>query len=59
MESEPGPIFIFNTDNTYLMLDPVGDDLAISRSERCGDAGIEYGTYTLSDNALHINSIIS
>ena len=57
-KAEAGPIFIFNTDNTYLMLDPVGDDLAISESERCGDAGIEYGTYTLSDNTLRINSII-
>ncbi|KGT47322.1 hypothetical protein [Acinetobacter sp. HR7] len=57
-KAEAGPIFIFNTDNTYLMLDPVGDDLAISESERCGDAGIEYGTYTLSGNTLRINSII-
>ncbi|MEX5444273.1 hypothetical protein WCE14_13030 [Acinetobacter schindleri] len=57
-EAAAGPIFVFNANNTYFMLDPVGDELAETEYDKCGDPGIEFGNYTIENNILHIDNII-
>ncbi|ATO18282.1 hypothetical protein BS636_00615 [Acinetobacter sp. LoGeW2-3] len=54
-QSPASHIFIFNSNNTYFLLDPVGDDQVEAGDTPCGDAGIEYGKYRVLDNKLYID----
>lgn len=54
-QSPASHIFIFNANNTYLLLDPVGDDQVEPGDTPCGGPGIEYGKYRVLDNKLYID----
>lgn len=54
-QSPSSHIFIFNANNTYFLIDPVGDDQVEPGDTPCGSAGIEYGKYRVLDNKLYID----
>lgn len=54
-QSATDHLFIFNANNTYFLLDPVGDDQPDEEGS-CGDPGIEFGKYQVRDNKLYIDS---
>lgn len=52
--------FLFLGNGKYLMIDPVGDDdYAEPDDPKCGDAGLEYGSYTLAGGVLTASAIIA
>lgn len=52
--------FLFLANGKYLMIDPIGDDeYAEPEDPKCGDAGLEYGAYTLAGGVLTISGIIT
>lgn len=51
-------IFAFLPNNTYYMLDPIGDDRVEQDEEPCGGPGVELGTYELVNNYVKVKSII-
>lgn len=48
-----GPIFFFNTNNTYFMLDSIGD----TSVNTCGGPGIEFGEYQYTNNVLKATKV--
>ena len=50
-------LFVFKTDNTYTLIDAVGDDQVEAGETPCGGPGIEYGTYQLQNGKLFVNAI--
>lgn len=50
-------LFVFNPDNTYIMVDAVGDELRIGGTS-CGGPGIEYGKYRVQDGKLFVDNIL-
>lgn len=48
-------LFVFNSNGTYIMVDPIGDDQVEEGDEPCGGPGIEYGKYRVSNNKLFID----
>lgn len=48
------PLFVFKGDNTYIMVDPIGD----KSQYRCGGPGVEYGKYSYLNGNLSSNTIM-
>lgn len=48
------PLFVFKGDNTYIMVDPIGDE----SQNRCGGPGVEYGKYSYLNGNLSSNTIM-
>lgn len=52
--------FLFLADGRYLMLDPVGDDeYSEPEDPKCGDAGIEFGRYSLTGGVFTASGVIA
>lgn len=52
-------LFVFNPDNnTYIMVDAVGDDQVEVGETPCGVPGIEYGKYRVQDGKLFVDNIL-
>lgn len=52
-------LFVFNLDNnTYIMVDAVGDDQVEVGETPCGGPGIEYGKYRVQDGKLFVDNIL-
>ena len=52
-------LFVFNPDNnTYIMVDAVGDDQVEVGEMPCGGPGIEYGKYRVQDGKLFVDNIL-
>lgn len=53
-------VFIFFADNTYVMLDPVGDDEGDlpNAPPPCGKPGVESGKYKFANNELTFSDLI-
>ena len=52
-------IFVFNSNNTFIMVDAIGDDQPDPYDGPCGGPGIEYGRYQLRDNKLFVTTPLS
>lgn len=48
------PLFVFKGDNTYIMVDPIGDE----SQYHCGGPGVEYGKYSYLNGNLSSNTIM-
>lgn len=48
-------LFVFNSNGTYIMVDPIGDDQIEEGEQGCGGPGIEYGKYRVANNKLFID----
>ncbi|WP_228278733.1 hypothetical protein [Acinetobacter indicus] len=52
-------LFVFNPDNnTYIMVDAVGDDQVEVGETPCGGPGIEYGKYRVQDGKLFVDNVL-
>ena len=52
--STPPRVFVFYPDDTYFMLDPVGDD----EETACGEPGVEKGTYSYASGTLTVLEVL-